>query len=438
MSYAASLQRIRDIAHEQRRRKSPTDGQERVPITEGVGRIAACDHASPLSTPEFDSSAMDGFAISSAHTLSASPETPARFRVRGIVAAGEEPPVIPDGAVEDLSPAVEIMTGAKFPGHETLGEPFDACVKYEDMRYCPEQKGVILISKPVSRNANRRLAGEDIARGDVVLEAGQTIETTNVMPLASVAIDSVLVVKRPSVGILSTGKELVSGQATVRDVNGPFLTAACREAGASATFLGTLTDDLDTLMEEIGEITRQSVYDVLVSSGAVSAGKYDFIRTALEAIGAEVVVHGLAIRPGHPVILALLPSGKGKTAFFGLPGNPGAAAACFRFLVVPYLRELQGQPQEVPVRAKLSVPGSEVYTCNKGRNGHASSIDRFRHGVLKFSSTSGPTVALSEQQSPAKLQPYITSNCWAHIERDDVSEGDTVDCYPMLPRGWPV
>ncbi|RYP61298.1 hypothetical protein DL771_010175 [Monosporascus sp. 5C6A] len=299
MSYTAALQRIRDIARDQRRRRSSTGSQERVPITEGVGRIAACDHVSPLSTPEFDSSAMDGFAISSAHTLHASPETPASFRVRGIIAAGEEPPVIPDGVVEDIPLAVEIMTGAKFPTGETPGGPFDACVKYEDARYCPEQEGIILVSKPVSRNANRRFAGEDIARGDIVLEAGQTLGTTHIMPLASVAIDSVLVVKRPSVGVLSTGKELVSGQAAVRDVNGPFLTVACREAGASASFLGTITDDRDILMKEIGEITRQSVYDVLVSSGAVSAGKYDFVRTALEAIGGEVVFHGLAIRVGQ-------------------------------------------------------------------------------------------------------------------------------------------
>ncbi|RYO74056.1 hypothetical protein DL766_006347 [Monosporascus sp. MC13-8B] len=297
MSYAAAIQSIRDIAREQRRRKSPTDGQERVPITEGAGRIAACDHVSPLSTPEFDSSAMDGFAISSARTLYASPETPASFRVRGIVAAGEEPPTIRGGIAEDYPSAVEIMTGAKFPAHEAPGETLDACVKYEDTRYCPERKGVILVSRPVSRNSNRRFAGEDIARGDVVLEASRTVETTHVMPLASVAIDSVLVVKKPSVGVLSTGKELVSGKATVRDVNGPFLTTAGQDAGASASFLGTLTDGLDTLMQELGEITRQSVYDVLVSSGAVSAGKYDFVRTALEAIGAEVVLHGLAI-PG--------------------------------------------------------------------------------------------------------------------------------------------
>ncbi|RYP20842.1 hypothetical protein DL765_002576 [Monosporascus sp. GIB2] len=286
---------IRDIAREQRRRKSPTNGQERVPITEGVGRIAACDHASPLSTPEFDSSAMDGFAIPSARTLYASPETPASFRVRGIVAAGEEPPTIRGCITDDFPPAVEIMTGAKFPAHEAPGESFDACVKYEDTWYCPERKGVISVSKPVPRNANRRFAGEDIARGDVVLEAGQAIETTHVMPLASVAVDSVLVVKRPSVGVLSTGKELVSGQATVRDVNGPFLTAACQEAGASASFLDTLTDDPEILTNELAEITRRCEYDVLVSSGAVSAGKYDFVRTALAAIGAEVVFHGLAI-----------------------------------------------------------------------------------------------------------------------------------------------
>jgi molybdopterin molybdotransferase len=200
-----------------------------------------------------------------------------------------------------------------------------------------------------------------------------------------------------------------------------------------------LDDDKDSLQKNIQAVADAASFDVVITSGAMSKGKFDHIRAVLEEIGAEIVFHGLRILPGHPVLFALISGRNGKTPFFGLPGNPGAAAACFRFLAVPYLRNLQGRTKEQPIMARLV--RQELTSKSKHGCSAMPNTDCFRHGLLSTSATGQLIVEPSLDQSPAKLGQFTATNCWIHLRPNDMGTGpnpigmDVVECYPISPTG---
>ncbi|KAF5267848.1 hypothetical protein FOXYS1_1257 [Fusarium oxysporum] len=438
-TFLFACSKLESTAKEVQKSRRTKDYYEVVPIEEAVGRVSACDHFSPISTPEFDTSAMDGYAICSESTRLASAEHPTFFCVKGTIAAGDDSLTLPSRHTRDgPEPSFEIMTGGRFPQGE-LGEVFDACVKVEDtIRIAAKEPGLgtcIAISKPIPRYANRRFAGEDIQKGDLVMKKGVTIRTSHIMPLASVGIKTTQVRKKPRVCIWSTGNELTSLKSHIRDVNGVYLTAASKEAGADATFGGSIPDEVDALVQTIKDRLGSSAVDIMITSGGVSVGKFDHVRQALETLGATIVFHGVAVRPGHPVLFALLSSAWGEVAFFGLPGNPGAAAACFKFLTAPYISHLLGQEPEKPVLARLenlqlgsSSRKSIMDAPNRGLN-----CDRFRPGVLQMTGGEGLTVhEAAGVLGPSKMAPFVQANCWIHIKANEAIEtGQMVYCYPM-------
>ncbi|EWG38411.1 hypothetical protein FVEG_01625 [Fusarium verticillioides 7600] len=439
ITYDSALSKLGRAAIEVRKGQDESDRTELVSLDEAVGRVSACDHYSPISTPEFDTSAMDGYAIFSESTRLASAEHPVFFYVKGTIAAGDDSLTLPLCHKRDgTEPCFEIMTGGRFP-EGALGEVFDACVKVEDTaRITTEDPGLgacIAIRKPIPRYANRRFAGEDIRKGDLVTKEGVIIQTSNIMPLASVAIETVKVRKKPRVCIWSTGNELTSQKSHIRDVNGVYLRVASKEAGADVTFGGSVTDEVDALVETIKGRLELSAVDIMITSGGVSVGKFDHVRQALETLGATIIFHGVAIRPGHPVLFALLPSTWGEVAFFGLPGNPGAAAACFKFLTIPYMRYLLGQQPEKPVLARLAdlQPGSSSRKSIMDAPNRGLNCDRFRAGVLQITGDRGLTVhEATGVFGPAKMAPFVQANCWIYIKANEVTEtGQMVYCYPM-------
>ncbi|KAK4099161.1 MoeA N-terminal region-like protein [Parathielavia hyrcaniae] len=434
ISYSAGLAKVLDAAQQQR--SSRQDWKSRVRLQDAIGGTAAQDVLSPKSLPEHDTSAMDGYAVRSQATATASPNTPVMFMVTGTIAAGDDPgetrsagAVTEQDSTSGLHTCVEIMTGARFPNG------YDACVKVEDTMPVDGQTG-ILITKPVPPNANRRVAGSDILRGNVVMRQGDTIQPSHLLPLASLGMDAIPLRQRPCVGIWSTGKEIVKGNGSTRDANGPYLTAAVRDMGLQADFLGVLDDEPASLHAHVEAAAASGQFDVLLTTGGVSRGRFDHVLAVVDEMGAETIFHGLSIRPGHPVLFAMLPGEGAKTALFGLPGNPGAAAACFRFLTVPYLKELQGQARELPVAAKLrrqpGTPG-EKRTCSVKPD-----RDCFQHGILSVSAAGQLMVEASAEQSPFKLSPFKTANCWIHFQPESPESGPgpgLVECYPISPTG---
>lgn len=447
ISYSEALHLIESVA--KRHRALRRDDVTHMELGQAVGYVVAQDIVSPEATPPADTSAMDGYAIQSYRTAGASPQKPARFRVVGRIRAGEAPwredRAPPDDSLEDdASPCIEIMTGAIFPAG------FDACVKYEDTKTARRNRNgqplEILVGKAIPHNANRRLAGSDIAKGQVVIKAGTTLQSHHILPLASLGIEAIPIVKPPEIAIYSTGDEFVASEPWLpRDTNTPYLLSALLDMSVSASSLGTLSDDERQVYDGL-EAALAAGHDMVLTSGGVSKGRFDHFATVLEKLhGVDIVFHGVSIRPGHPVLFAFKASGQDEggnprsvVPIVCLPGNPGAAAACFRFLVVPYLRILRGQPPEVPLIARLQQrppPGSKASVNGHGHGAQPPLLDRFQHGVLITTEQGELIVRPSHEQSPAKLGPYASANCWIHMKPPGSSKLDAglVECYPMSP-----
>jgi molybdopterin molybdotransferase len=433
ISYEDALKRIHNVAED---RCARGGWAETVRLPDALGRVAIEDHTSPISTPPHDTSAMDGYAIPAAATTDASAEHPVTFAVQGTMAAGDNPITRTSEAEDGIFPCVEIMTGARFPA-STSNTPFDACVKIEDTvslgsvvpREGAKARTHITVKKPLSLNANRRFAGGDIKDGDLVLAKGQIVCSRHIMALASVGITHVVVRRKVRVAIWSTGNELserpgqMCSDSQILNSNGPYLLAALRELGVDAEYRGILKDDPLSLEAALSSVEVNS-WDVVITTGAVSKGKFDFIVPALEELRADIHFHGVAIRPGHPVLFGTT----NGTPLFGLPGNPIATAACFRFLVVPFLRDLLGYKQEQGKAAQLQ--GS-----NDSQSRSVSSpahLDCFRHGIMNVDVDGNKIVDLSSDQSPAIISQFAASNCWVHITRGHQAELEkaVVHCYP--------
>ncbi|GKT92199.1 molybdenum cofactor biosynthesis protein [Colletotrichum tofieldiae] len=267
---------------------------EEVYLMDAVGRVAAAEVASPTATPQFDTSAMDGYAVCSEATKNASPEKPLLLKVCGTIAAGDEPMELNEGDFQDSAePCLEIMTGGIFPKVTSTRRQFDACVRVEDTAVvsasnAPER--AVMITKPVPPNANHRPAGCDIQLGERIIKKGDCISSSHTMPLASVGVSKIRVFKKPRVAVWSTGKELVLGNASsIPDVNGPLLVAALREAGAEPTFLGTLHDHEDAVREAFQETIDGGLFDMILTTGGVSVGKYDFVASSLSDLGPRLI-----------------------------------------------------------------------------------------------------------------------------------------------------
>jgi molybdopterin molybdotransferase len=412
---------------------------ESLPLMEALRRVAAKDHNSPASTPPFDTSAMDGYAISSRATINASAHAPITFVVMGSIAAGDDPITVPNEPVNGVFPCVEIMTGARFP-KSSSETPFDACVKIEDtislgasiLHSGSKIYQKIAVRRSLPFNTNRRFAGGDLQTGDVILPNGSLVESRHVMALASVGITKITARRALRVAVWSTGNELSEankgcGDSQIFNSNGPYLIAALEELGVYAEYKGILKDERYSLKAALSSNGIEK-WDLVITTGAVSKGKFDFMLPALEELRSDVHFHGVAIRPGHPVLFATTKVNACNTPFFGLPGNPIATAACFRFLVVPFLRYVLGQPCESYQAAQLFVPAS-----TPGHNFPSPPhLDCFRHGVVSSDDRGHKTVVLSTNQSPAVISHFAASNCWVHVPSGRTTDvhNSAVACYP--------
>ncbi len=383
-------------------------GAEMIALAEVMERILARDLTSPVDLPAFDNSAMDGFALS---CPGGRIEAGAEFAVCGEQAAG-------DGlARADGAQAWEIMTGARLP------HGLDAVVPVEQVQILacqPDGRPArIRLTAPVPPGQHVRRAGEDIARGELALAGGSRVQAAHVMLLAGLGVAVVEVVCRPQVALLCTGRELVDQAAQalqpgqIRNANGPFLAARVRAAGATLVSRQTVTDD-PVAFEAALVAALQANAGIIVSTGAVSMGRYDFVPSTLQALGAELLFHKVAMRPGKPLLFARLAGGQ---LYFGLPGNPVSSAVGFRFFVEAALRRQLGLPAETPWRVPLAHaartrPGARL----------------LQKAALRLSADGQLRVSLLAGQESFKTLPLLAANAWASLP-----EGDAI-----LPAGAPV
>ena len=428
--YSEALGILKQVAVESVERGEGRD-IEYVGCEDAIGRIAGQDHVSPGATPRFDVSAVDGYAISSIATANATKKKPVTFVVKGTIAVGDEPPDGPPQSGNGIPSCFEMMAGARFPGSAS-GETMDACVKLEDVVTTAfgTQK-MITVVESVPKNANRRTAGSDLESGHRILEKGERIQSRHIMALASAGFHSIAVSRKLKIAVYSTGNEVSRNSSQTMDANGLYLTTALRELESDAQFMGVLGDDAEKLAETLSHQTQRGEYDAVLTTGALSKGQSDFVLSALKKLDARVRFNGVSIRPGHPVLFATLPTIHGDIPFLGLPGDPVATAACFRFLVVPFVRQLSGLGHDVPKILRIQQKNG-FQDLSKSCPPH---LDCFRHGWVQRNERGEEIVTLSADQSPGKVSHYTASNCWVHVPRGHSGDcrNTLVYCYSHTP-----
>ena len=297
------------IVREQTSALSP----EHVALENVRGRYLAEDIVADSDLPPFDRSQMDGYALRAGDAQQA----PARLRIVGESAAGR-------GWHTEMKPgeAVRIMTGAPVPAGADSVQQVELTHEIEDGREVEIQQAPTLGKSIVRR-------GSEIKEGETVLVAGDQINAATMAVLASFGYAEVSVSRQPKVAVLATGSELVAvdhkpGPDQIRDSNNFTIAAYAQLAGATVEYLPLAGDDTALLRRQIAEAAERS--DIVITSGGVSVGVYDFTRPALRELGAEFFFERVALRPGKPTVFARLPSG---TLFFGLPGNPVSVSVTF-------------------------------------------------------------------------------------------------------------
>ena len=298
-------------------------GAEKVALADALGRVLAEEVVADSDLPPFDRAQMDGYAVRAADTAA----TPARLRVVGESAAGR-------GWNNEMKPgeAVRIMTGAPVPAGA------DSVQKVE---VTEESGGRVSVAEPTSPGQFIVRRASEIKMGQTVLEAGEEISAARMAALASFGYAEVSVGRRPRAAVLATGTELVAvherpGADQIRDSNSYSLAAYAQLAGAAVERLPLAGDEPELLKHEISEAAARS--DVLVLSGGVSMGVYDFTKAALGALGAEIFFERVSLRPGKPTVFARL----GDALVFGLPGNPVSVSVTFNLFARTALRAMQG------------------------------------------------------------------------------------------------
>ena len=368
------------------------------PVAQALGHVAATDVINVQAVPPFDNSAMDGFALRAADTAAASPASPVQLAVTDLLTAGDA------GSDLQISSGgcCEIMTGAPVP------QGCDAVIPVEQVQIERAADGrpvSVSIDQVVATARNLRCAGEDFAAGDVLLRAGQVLTAERMMGLAATGVTDVTVHRSPGVAVITTGNELSDSAelepGMINDANGPYLQSAVASFGAELDGLYRTGDSAEKLIARINSLPDA---DVIITTGGVSAGRMDFVPAALEQLGADILFHRVAIRPGKPLLFAHLPDGR---VVFGLPGNPIAVAVGMRFFVVPAIRRMRGLPPESYATATLND------THHK-----KSGLTFFAKAVARTDDTGQMTVEILKGQESFKINPLMQANCWAIADAD--------------------
>jgi molybdopterin molybdotransferase len=380
-----------------------------VPLGDALGLTLASDVASAWDLPPFDNSAMDGFALRAGDTVAARADTPATLAVTGHVNAG----AVADRAVAP-GEAIRIMTGAPIP------EGADAVERVERVTVLDGDR--IALDAPVTPGDNIRPAGEDVRAGQTVLAAGTPVNASTIALLAAIGSERLRVHRRPRVGVLVTGDEVVPPGATpgpgqIFNSNGPMLAALVREAGAEPVDLGTAGDTADAIRERIAGAAG---LDLLLTTGGVSVGDVDIVKRVLRAEG-DVALWSVRIKPGKPLAFGTI----GGTTVIGLPGNPVAAAVAFLQFTRPAVRAMLGRREtglpeiEATVRERI---------VNRGR--------RTLFARVRVDRSSGGYVATTTgAQGSAILSSLAAANGLLVVPEhvDAIGPGDTATV--QLP-GW--
>ena len=377
-------------------------GLEKVFIEEALGRVLAEDIIAGLNNPPMDNSAMDGYAVIAADIQSATPDNPVKLEVVDHVPAGSVA-----GVTLKNNQAIRIMTGGPIPPGS------DAVLMQEDT---DKNGGGILAKDKAEVGENIRLAGEDVKEGEVVIQKGVAITPAHIGMMAVVGRSSIYVGQRPTVAILSTGDEIVEldGNPTgpcIYNSNGYMLSAQIRSAGGIPCYMGVARDDEKDLMEKFDWALK---CDIVVSSGGVSVGDYDLVKSTLDKLGNDMMFWKVAMKPGKPLAFGKI----GEVPIFGLPGNPVSSFVSFEQFARPAIKKMMGA-RDIMLR---TVQATLTRTVHK-KTGRL----HFMSAVISWDGNE-TTVAPAEEQGSGVLKSAVNANGLLvfPLEKDELKSGEQV------------
>lgn len=374
----------------------PVAETETVALAEAFGRVAAAEVRSPLALPSFENAAVDGYAVRHGD-IGASGDT--AFRVVERVFAGSKP-----ARALAAGEAAHIFTGAPMPAGA------DTIYMQED---CRIEGDSVIVPPGLKPGANLRLTGEDLPVGAVAIPRGRRLRPQDVALLAAIGSATVAVKRRVRVALFSTGDEIVEpgrplAPAALYDANRYLLLGLLQRLGMAASDLGILADEPAGLEAAIGAAARN--HDLVLTTGGVSTGEADHVKSAVERLG-KLVLWRIAIKPGRPVALGVVRG----AAFAGLPGNPAAAFVTFAHVVRPLLLQLAGANAEplltLPVRAAFDYKkkvGRREYVRVALKPAADGVVEAFRHPQ----EGAGVITSLTETDGFAELPETV-----ARVER---------------------
>ena len=379
-----------------------------------LNRVASSNIYSKFNYPSGDNAAFDGYAIKSSDTKNINKNKSKAFKIIGSIAAGKKPFKKRIKKFE----AVEIMTGGIIP------KGFDTIIPIEQINFYPNNKTrkFILIDRKISKYNHIRFAGSDYKKNELIIKKNTIILPNQILALKTLGIKNINVKKKINILFFSTGNEISNGDTIpnwkVRNSNSHYIKNLNENFLFNFKNGGILRDNDEKVFKLKIRKMLNSKTDIIVTSGAVSAGKYDFIPNVIKTFRLSNYFKSVAIRPGKPILFAKI-KGKSK-AIFGLPGNPISSAACFRFFVYPYIRSLLGIKDENSFKAIL-----------KNEFKKKKNFTRFLKSKLSTTKNGKLKVQILKGQESFRIKSFAKSNIWTLFPsgKSKFKRGEIIDCF---------
>ena len=391
---------------------------EEIFINDSLNRVVSKDILSTSDYPLSDNAAFDGFAINSNDTKVINKKNIKHFRIIGSIAAGNKPF---NKKVKKFETA-EIMTGGVIP------KMFNTIVPIEQINFYPNKKNPksIIIDQKIRKFNHVRFKGSDYKKNQLVIKKGTIIRSNHILALKTLGVKKIKVKKKLNILFFSTGNEISNSDNIpswkVRNSNNYYIKSLNNNFLFNFKDGGILRDHHQQLFKsKISKMIKSSI-DIIITSGAVSAGKFDYIPSVVKQFKTSHYFKSVMIRPGKPVLFAKIK----QKAIFGLPGNPISSAACFRFFVYPFIENILNINNEKPIKASLK------NDFEKNKN-----FTRFIKSKLITTQNGKLEVELLPGQESFRINSFVKSNIWAVLPQGQTKfkKGQIIDCFfPNCPN----
>jgi len=394
--------------------------EEKISTLKSLNRVSTKNILSPIKNPLSNNTAFDGFALLSKETKGLSRKRIKKFKILKSIGAGDNPKI----KNYQKNSSVEIMTGAIIP------KPFDSIVPVEKVKYFPSKQNPthIVLDHEIKKFSFVRFAGEDFNLKELVIKKGELIQPKHIMALTTLGIKSLYVKKNPKIIFFGTGNEIVDYKKKnisnwkVRNSNNHYFKSFGESLHYQIIDGGVIKDYQQKKLEEKLKKTLKSDIDIFVTSGAISAGKYDFIPELINKLGFKTYFKGVSIKPGRPIMLSKFK--RKEKLFFGLPGNPISCAAGFRFFIYPLLRNSLGMSKEKKFKAKL------VNKYSKRKD-----FTHFARCLLNVNPRGLLELRVLQEQQSHRIKSFAKANCWGIFPsgKDQFKRGNIIEWVPLIP-----